>query len=164
MKKQRKDKHFVKNAFYKGGNKAMEKFIAANLTYPKIALENKIHGTIHIKYDVNHRGKVFKVKLLNTLGYGCDDEAERVVKLLQFEVPKARGLRLIFHKEIHIHFNINNQQQSESESENQSENEKLEVVKPEFILEYSITKIDKEKVEDRKTEDNSSNYGYTVDY
>lgn len=161
MKKQRKDKHFVKNAFYKGGNKAMEKFISEHLTYPKTALENKIHGTIHIKYDVNHRGKVFKVKRLNTLGYGCDEEAERVVKLLQFEVPKARGLRLIFHKEIHIHFNINN---NESQNENENENQKAEEVMQEFILEYSITKSKNEKVEDKRIDDNSSDYNYTVDY
>jgi protein TonB len=160
MKKQRKDKHFVKNAFYKGGNKAMEKFISEHLTYPKTALENKIHGTIHIKYDVNHRGKVFKVKSLNTLGYGCDEEAERVVKLLQFEVPKARGLRLIFHKEIHIHFNINNK--NEIQNENQSESENSE--KQEFILEYSIVKKEKKQIDTKKEEDNSSDYSYTVDY
>ncbi len=158
MKKQRKDKHFVKNAYYKGGNKAMGEFISENLVYPKTALENKIHGTIHIKYDVNHRGKVFKVKLLNTLGYGCDEEAERVVKLLQFEVPKARGLRLIFHKEIHIHFNINNQSQNDvvqTELPLQNEENDVKEVQTEFILEYSITKKDNNE---------SSNYNYTVDY
>lgn len=161
MKKQRKDKHFVKNAFYKGGNKAMEKFISENLTYPKTALENKIHGTIHLKYDVNHRGKVFKVKRLNTLGYGCDEEAERVVKLLQFEVPKARGLRLIFHKEIHIHFNIN---QNENQIQNENEVQKTQEAKPEFILEYSIAKSKIENVEAKKGNDNSSNYNYIVNY
>jgi TonB family protein len=107
VKKAQKDKNFVKNAYYKGGDKALEKFIAENLKYPEIALKNDVQGTIHIKYDINQAGRVTKVQLLNSLGFGCDEEAERVVRMLRFEVPPTRGLRLTFHKEIHIHFRKN---------------------------------------------------------
>ena len=164
MKKQRKDKQFVKNAFYKGGNKAMGKFVSENLMYPKTALENKIHGTIHIKYDVNHRGKVFKVKLLNSLGYGCDEEAKRVIRLLQFEVPKTRGLRLTFHKEIHIHFRMpkktNIQEVKEDPKPIENPIEKTASIE----VEYQVVKSsDKQKeTSDNKSNDSNNSYNYTI--
>ena len=67
MQKEKKNKHFIKNAYYKGGMKAMSAFLSQHLKYPKAALENRIEGTIHVKYDINHLGYVIKVKLLNRL-------------------------------------------------------------------------------------------------
>ena len=106
MKKERKDKHFIKKAYYKGGSKALTEFVLKNLNYPQEAWDNQIEGTVHARYDINHRGKVTKIKILNSIGYGCDEEAKRLIRLLEFEVPKSRGLKLTFHKTIHIHFRM----------------------------------------------------------
>lgn len=106
MKKEKKQKHFIKNAYYKGGMKAMIAFLRQHLRYPKEALAHRIEGTISAKYDINHLGKVTKVKLLSRLGYGCDEEAIRLIKLLQFETPKNRGIRITYHKELQIHFKL----------------------------------------------------------
>ena len=97
MQKEKKHKHFIKNAYYKGGTKAMIAFVRQHLRYPKLALDNGIEGTIHVKYDINHVGRVVKVTLLNHLGYGCDEEAIRLVKLLTFETPRNRGVRITYH-------------------------------------------------------------------
>lgn len=157
MKKSRKDKSFIKQAFYKGGSKALEAFVLTNLRYPKAAFDKSIEGTIHAKYDINQRGKVTKIKLYNSIGYGCDEEAKRVIRLLQFQVPKTRGLRLTFHKEIHIHFRMPKAQPIEVTEEVNLENTTTNTQK----LQYNIVKTPKEK-EIEKRDNSGKSYNYTI--
>ena len=101
-----KDKHFIKQPWYEGGPKALKKFIAENLRYPVEALENKIEGTVFVKYDIDFQGNVVDAKAVTGLGHGCDEEALRLVKMLKFKVGKSRGIRVLFHKNIQIHFRL----------------------------------------------------------
>ena len=85
----------------------MKLFLGKQLKYPKEALENKIEGTVHVEYFINYKGKVIDAKNISSLGYGCDEEALRIVKLLKFVVPKnPRKLRIKFRRKIQIHFNL----------------------------------------------------------
>lgn len=106
MRKEAKDIEFIKKPVYKGGPKAMRKFIEQHLRYPKEALEKKVEGTVYLNYDINHKGEVIGAKVIKSVGYGCDEEAIRLVKLLKFEVPKNHGVRVVFHKNIQIHFRL----------------------------------------------------------
>ncbi|MEM9917060.1 MAG: energy transducer TonB [Bacteroidota bacterium] len=106
MAKERKDKHFIKKPTYPGGLKAMRAFIGQNLTYPQAALDAKIEGTVSIRYTIDYKGKVIGAKVISSLGYGCDEEAERLVKLLIFQVEKNRNIRVQFHRNIQIHFRL----------------------------------------------------------
>jgi TonB family protein len=107
LKKERKEESFIKKPFYKEGAKAFNDFIYSNLKYPQEAVKNKIEGIIICKYDIDHEGNVIDVKVVKGLGYGCDEEAVRVIKKLKFEVPKnPRGMRIIFHKDIKIQFKM----------------------------------------------------------
>jgi protein TonB len=105
--KERRDDSFIKKPVYPGGSTAFRKFIKENLKYPKEALTNKIEGTIFIKYTVDHKGKVIETKVVKGIGYGCDEEAQRILKLLQFEIPKnPRKLRVTFHQNTQITFKL----------------------------------------------------------
>ena len=107
MQKERKDKHFIKKPIYPGGREALKKFIGANLKYPKEALENKIEGTVSLKYTIDYKGKVTESHIISGLGHGCDEEALRLANMLKFEVPKSgRKVRVHFHKDLHIHFRL----------------------------------------------------------
>ena len=106
MAKERKDKHFIKKPVYEGGLRAMRAFIRAELNYPKEALKEKIEGTVYVKYSINHLGKVIDTKVISSLGYGCDEEAERIIRLFQFKVAKTRGIKVTFHRSIQIHFRL----------------------------------------------------------
>ncbi|MEZ4954052.1 MAG: energy transducer TonB [Saprospiraceae bacterium] len=106
MKKEAKDKHFIKKPIYEGGPTALKKFIGENLQYPKEALDNKIQGTVYVKYDIDRKGKVTDAKVIKGIGHGCDEEAIRLAKLLRFKVPTTRGVRVIFHNNIQIHFRL----------------------------------------------------------
>lgn len=85
----------------------MNELIYGNLKYPKEAAAKKLEGVVILKYDINHLGQVIDAKVVKSLGFGCDEEAIRVVKMLVFEVPKnPRKLKITFHKDIHIHFKL----------------------------------------------------------
>jgi TonB family protein len=82
----------------------MHAFIYSTLRYPVAAVEANIEGTVLVAYDINHKGVVIDTKVLQSLGHGCDEEACRVVRMLQFEVGKNRGVQVVFHQKITIHF------------------------------------------------------------
>lgn len=107
MQKKANDKHFIKKPTYIGGLKALREFIAKEIKYPDSALENKIEGTVYLKYEVDYKGKVVSSRVLSHLGYGCDEEAQRIVSKLKFYVGKnPRKLKIKFNKSIKINFRL----------------------------------------------------------
>jgi len=107
MDKDTRDKRFIRKPIYPGGQKAYKTFISNQMKYPKEALEHKVEGYVQLKYDINHLGKVISTKIISSLGHGCDEEAIRIVSLLQFEIPKGpRKLKITFHKTVRIHFKL----------------------------------------------------------
>jgi len=90
----KKKKQFLKKPHLDGGKEYLKKHIQENLKYPDLALENKIEGDVVIKYKVTDRGEVHDVMVEHGIGHGCDEEAIRLVKMLQFQAVKNRGVRL----------------------------------------------------------------------
>ena len=147
MQKERKDKHFIKKPIYEGGAAAMKAFVKKNLNYPKEAFQNKIEGTVYLKYAIDYQGNVTETNVISGLGYGCDEEAERIVKLFQFKVPKSRGVKVLFHKSIQIHFRL------------PKEKPKPKPAQPQQI-QYTLTpKTEKNQTDNQKVR----SYTYTID-
>lgn len=105
MKNDKKDR-FVNVPKFAGGNEEFRKFIAENLVYPKEALEKKIEGTVHLAIQINDNGEVFEVKVIKGLGFGCDDEAIRLVKALKYEKTRNRGFRVSIQHKVKITFTL----------------------------------------------------------
>jgi len=106
VKKHKKPESFIRSPSYPGGNKAMDLFVRENLVYPEEAIRMKITGKVSIMADIDHKGKVIKTVVKKGIGFGCDEEAARVVSLMQFEGLHYRGLRVVFHKTINISFTL----------------------------------------------------------
>lgn len=64
---------------FPGGMEAWAKFLSKNLNYPNQAEENNITGKVLISFVVEKDGKITHVKVLRGIGYGCDEEAVRVI-------------------------------------------------------------------------------------
>ncbi|MDX2069100.1 MAG: energy transducer TonB [Haliscomenobacter sp.] len=116
MARQKSENHFIKGAVYPGGQKAMLLFIQNNLQYPPEAIAAKVEGTVRIRFSIDHTGKVFKSQVIASLGHGCDEEAIRLVHLLQFEVSKAYKLKVQHHRTLNIHFKLQVNQDTSSEA------------------------------------------------
>jgi len=67
---------------YYGGNAAMAEFLRKNLKYPSQASSANIQGKVFVSFIVGSDGKIEDVKTLKGIGFGCDEEAERVIKLM----------------------------------------------------------------------------------
>ncbi len=65
-----------------GGNAAMGEFLRKNLKYPPQAASAGIQGRVFISFVVGADGKIENVQTLKGIGFGCDEEAERVIKLM----------------------------------------------------------------------------------
>jgi TonB family protein len=102
----KKKKQFVKQPQYEGGAKALQAFIMEHISYPEEALTANIEGDVLVKYDVSEEGVVIGAKVLRGIGFGCDEEALRIVKLLRFTPARNRGLHVTSHFDITIHFRL----------------------------------------------------------
>jgi periplasmic protein TonB len=67
---------------YAGGNAALSKFLQKNLRYPNPAANAGVSGKVYVQFVVGQDGGISKVDILKGLGFGCDEEAERVIKLM----------------------------------------------------------------------------------
>jgi len=89
-----KKKKFLNLPTYPGGRDAFRKFISENLVYPPAALQNRIEGTVFLSYVVNDLGEIIEARVLKGLGYGCDEEALRLIRLLHYGKVSNRGMRV----------------------------------------------------------------------
>ena len=159
MKKKASDKHFVKKPSYIGGLKAMREFIAKEMKYPESALEKKIEGTVYLKYEVDYKGTVVSSRVLNHLGYGCDEEAQRIVSKLKFYIGKnPRKLRIKFNKSIRINFRL--PKKKAVKAPKKTILKAKGVTKKTAKIVYSVTPSPKTTVKKPKT----SGYSYTIKY
>lgn len=67
-------------ADFPGGTKAMYKFIEANLRLPAQAQNAGISGRVFTIFTVEITGEITNVSILKGLGFGCDEEAVRLVE------------------------------------------------------------------------------------
>lgn len=103
MKKE-KPYHSIRKPNFIGGKNAFQKFLAENLVYPKEALEKKIEGMAHVKCEISDKGNILKAESLHKLGFGLDEEAERLCLLMRFENTTERGLKIKHTRTIRIPF------------------------------------------------------------
>jgi len=76
-----------------GGNEAMTSFLQKNLKYPSNASRAGIQGKVFVQFTVGSDGKIENVKAIKGIGFGCDEEAERVIKLMPAWKPgKQSGI------------------------------------------------------------------------
>ncbi|MEO9872478.1 energy transducer TonB [Ekhidna sp.] len=62
------------------GNRAFKKYLEENLQYPQAATANNIEGTVVLELTIDSNGKVSNISIKKSLGYGCDEEAIRLVR------------------------------------------------------------------------------------
>ncbi|MFK7972484.1 MAG: TonB family protein [Bacteroidia bacterium] len=105
MSKDKKPK-FLNKPFYQGGNEAFQAFIDEHLQYPEAALAARMEAQVKVQITMDHKGKVIEAKAMEKPGFGIEEEAVRVARLLRFTVNKNRGMRVTFSRTVTIPFRI----------------------------------------------------------
>ena len=67
---------------FSGGLNEMYNYIGKNLKYPKQAIEANVIGKVIVKMIVEKDGSINSVSFLKGIGFGCDEEVERIVKAM----------------------------------------------------------------------------------
>jgi periplasmic protein TonB len=74
-----------------GGWAAFYKTLTKNFKYPKQAERAGAKGKVFVEFTVNDRGELSHFKIIKGIGYGCDEEAKRVISLTKWAAGKQRG-------------------------------------------------------------------------
>lgn len=69
----------------------MNTYIGKNVRYPDSARKNSIQGRVVVKFVVNEDGTLSNVEAIRGIGYGCDEEAVRVIKSMPRWKPGKQG-------------------------------------------------------------------------
>lgn len=72
---------------YPGGTKALARYFRRNARYPRQARNNNVEGVVYIRFIVNGDGSLSNPIVIKGLGYGCDEEALRLVRNMPAWVP-----------------------------------------------------------------------------
>ncbi len=145
MKKQRKGKDFLQLPTYPGGKFAFQEYIRQNLRYPEEALMAKVEGKVNLSFEVNDNGDVFNIQVTRSLGFGCDEEATRLVENIKYEKVKNRGVRVKSSIKTTIEF-------------------KLSPAPTGMNYQYVVTKTPEKKEEPAKKDSGGEVYGYTINF
>lgn len=106
MKKEKKDKDFIKSPYFPGGRQGIEAFVRKALQYPEAALRARVEGTVTVRYTVDYKGHVIHATIVSGIGHGCDEEALRIVRLMKFAVPEEGRIKSKYSRKLHIHFRL----------------------------------------------------------
>ncbi|WP_131536992.1 energy transducer TonB [Pedobacter nototheniae] len=94
---------------FAGGMNAWSKYIQRNLRYPYQAQEDNIQGKVFISFVVEKDGSITDVKVVRGIGYGCDEEAVKVIKKSPlWKAGKNKGMPVRVRYNMPINFTISN--------------------------------------------------------
>jgi periplasmic protein TonB len=82
-------------AFFIGGNAEMAKFLQKNLKYPRQASNAGISGKVFLSFIIDRNGEISDVAVIKGIGFGCDEEAMRVVKAMPKWSPGKQSGRAV---------------------------------------------------------------------
>ena len=74
-----------------GGWSAFYNTLSKNIKYPRLAARERVGGKVFVEFTVNNKGELSHFKIIKGIGYGCDEEAKRVIALTKWNPGKQRG-------------------------------------------------------------------------
>ena len=80
---------------FKGGKKQLKRYLSKNISYPDEAIQNQIEGNVIVRFAVEPDGSISNPTIVKSLGYGCDEEAIRLVTNMPYWEPGMQGDRAV---------------------------------------------------------------------
>jgi TonB family protein len=92
---------------FPGGPEALYPYIREILKYPEKAIEQGVEGIVYLTFVVEKDGSVSNIKVLRSIGYGCDEEALRIVRgMPKWKPGKQRGVPVRVQYNLPIRFKL----------------------------------------------------------
>ena len=94
-----KNKTFVKPvmrvASFQGGDGAWKQYINDHLEYPVTAMKNSVEGRVVASFQVNPDGEVNNIEIIESPGFGCDEEVVRLLETSPRWLPAKQGVHAV---------------------------------------------------------------------
>ena len=92
---------------FRGGDVKLMEYLKKNLNYPQEAIDAGVEGKVFVEFCIEKDGTVCDAKVLRGIGYGCDEEALRVVGLMpKWKPGKQRGRAIRVRYTLPINFKL----------------------------------------------------------
>ena len=92
---------------FPGGQEALNNFLSKNIQYPRLAANNGVGGRVIIQFVVERDGSIAQAKVLKGVGFGCDEEALRVINKMPKWKPGANnGQKVRVYYTLPIYFKL----------------------------------------------------------
>lgn len=104
-----KDTLFIvveKMPFPENGYEGFYKFLSQELKYPKPAIKSATQGKVYVEFVVDKNGRPSNMRIIKGIGYGCDEEALRVISLTRWNAGKQRGVPVNVRMTLPIQFQL----------------------------------------------------------
>jgi protein TonB len=75
-----------------GGLEGFYKLLKKHMKYPSRAQRNHTSGRVFVEFTVGKDGKLTNMKVIKSVGDGCDEEALRVLAMSKWKPGKQRGV------------------------------------------------------------------------
>ena len=80
---------------YPGGMDALRNFLGKNLNYPRQAASAGVSGRVYVSFVVNTDGSLTDLQVVKGIGFGCDEEAVRVMRKMPSWRPGKQAGRAV---------------------------------------------------------------------
>lgn len=80
---------------FPGGTAALVEFLRKNLRYPAGASQSGVAGKVYVNFVVRADGSIDRAQVAKGIGFGCDEEALRVVNLMPKWKPGKQSGRAV---------------------------------------------------------------------
>ena len=92
---------------FRGGQQKLFEFLGNNLVYPQEAIDAGVEGRVFVEFYIEKDGSVTDGKVLKGIGYGCDEEALRVVESMpKWQPGMQRGKAVRVRYTLPINFKL----------------------------------------------------------
>lgn len=66
--------------------------LLSNINYPPEALKNNISGKVLVEYIITPEGNTKNILVVDGIGYGCDEEAQRIISIAKYKNYLSRDI------------------------------------------------------------------------
>ncbi|GGB79084.1 M56 family metallopeptidase [Dyadobacter sediminis] len=131
---------------FPGGETAMFQFLGKNIKYPTAAAKAGVQGKVFVSFIVNEAGAVQNVTVEKGIGFGCDEEAARVIKSFSAWTPgEQNGNKVNVKLTLPINFMLE-ENASKKLSAEDSQNNPLYLVDGQEMKKEDVEKIVPHKI------------------
>ncbi len=85
----------------------LEDFVSSELKYPELAREYRVEGKVNLNFLVEKDGSLSNFEVKDGIGFGCDEEAIRIIESFPAWKPAIRNGEVVAQSaNIEIHFRL----------------------------------------------------------